>query len=117
MAGRGARYAADRRLLVDGMEAMGFRCLLPRAVQAPIIVTFHMPTDPAFVFAEFYDRLRARVFVIYRRKLTVAEAFRIGCVGPIGPGDIRSALDAVRLTLSEMGVTSGAPSIAIAILD
>ena len=112
VAGRGARYAANHRLLVDGMEALGFRCLLPAALQAPIIVTFHMPADPAFVFAEFYDRLRAKGFVIYPGKLTVADSFRIGCIGRIGAEDIDAALDAIRATLSEMGVASGAPAFA-----
>ena len=94
------------------MEALGFRCLLPAALQAPIIVTFHMPADPAFVFAEFYDRLRAKGFVIYPGKLTVADSFRIGCIGRIGAEDIDAALDAIRATLSEMGVASGAPAFA-----
>jgi len=114
VAGRGARYAANHRTLVDGMEAMGFRCLLPRALQAPIIVTFHMPADPAFVFADFYDRLRERGFAIYPGKLTVADSFRIGCIGRIGAAEIGAALEAIRLTLDEMGVASGAPAAAIA---
>jgi 2-aminoethylphosphonate-pyruvate transaminase len=114
VAGRGARYAANHRLLVDGMEALGFRCLLPRHLQAPIIVTFHMPADPAFVFADFYDRLRLKGFVIYPGKLTVADSFRIGCIGRIGPDDINAALDAIRATLAEMGVTSGAPRVPVA---
>jgi 2-aminoethylphosphonate-pyruvate transaminase len=112
--GRGARYASNHRTLVDGMEAMGFRCLLPRALQAPIIVTFHMPADPAFVFAEFYDRLRERGFAIYPGKLTVADSFRIGCIGRIGAAEIDAALEAIRLTLDEMGVASGAPAAALA---
>jgi 2-aminoethylphosphonate-pyruvate transaminase len=114
VAGRGARYAANHRLLIDGMEALGFRCLLPRALQAPIIVTFHMPADPAFVFGEFYDRLRARGFVIYPGKLTVADSFRIGCIGRITPEDMNAALDAIRATLTEMGVKSGAPAVPVA---
>jgi len=114
VAGRGARYASNHRTLVDGMEAMGFRCLLPRALQAPIIVTFHMPADPAFVFAEFYDRLRERGFAIYPGKLTVADSFRIGCIGRIGAAEIGAALEAIRLTLDEMGVASGAPAAVLA---
>ena len=52
VAGRGGRYADNCRILVDGMRALGFRTLLPDALQAPIIVTFHMPADPQFVFAD-----------------------------------------------------------------
>jgi 2-aminoethylphosphonate-pyruvate transaminase len=114
VAGRGARYADNHRRLVDGMEAMGFSCLLPRALQAPIIVTFHMPADPAFVFAEFYDRLRDKGYAIYPGKLTVADSFRIGCIGRIGAREIDGALAAIRAALDEMGVASGAPAAALA---
>ena len=50
VAGRGARYRENCRVLVDGMRALGFETLLPDALQAPIIVTFRMPDDPALRF-------------------------------------------------------------------
>lgn len=107
--GRGARYRENCRILVDGMRAMGFETLLPDAIQAPIIVTFHMPADPSFAFQEFYDRLRDRGFVIYPGKLTVADSFRIGCIGRLSPGDMQDALAAVAATLAEMAVTNCGP--------
>lgn len=114
IAGRGARYAENHRLLVEGMAEMGFRCLLPAALQAPIIVTFLMPADPAFVFDRFYDLLREKGFAIYPGKLTAAPSFRIGCIGRIDGDDIRAALAAVRACLAELGVASGAPAPALA---
>ncbi|MGE0716517.1 MAG: 2-aminoethylphosphonate--pyruvate transaminase [Alphaproteobacteria bacterium] len=107
--GRGKRYRENCRVLVDGMRAMGFETLLPDALQAPIIVTFHMPADPRFQFQTFYDRLRDRGFVIYPGKLTVADSFRIGCIGHLFPDDMRAALAAIAATLAEMGVTSCGP--------
>ena len=104
--GRGARYANNCRVLVDGMRDMGFETLLPDALQAPIIVTFRMPTDRRFVFQTFYDRLKDRGFVIYPGKLTVADSFRIGCIGRLNADHMRAALDAVREVLAEMGVIS-----------
>ena len=109
VAGRHARYAANCRTLIDGMRAMGFTPLLPEALQAPIIVTFLMPADPAFHFQTFYDRLRERGFVIYPGKLTVAETFRIGCIGRIGQTEMRAALEAIRATLAEMNIRDCAP--------
>jgi 2-aminoethylphosphonate-pyruvate transaminase len=103
--GRGARYARNCRILVDGMRELGFQTLLPDELQAPIIVTFHMPADPSFVFQTFYDCLGERGFVIYPGKLTVADSFRIGCIGRLGEGEMRGALNAVRETLAHMGVT------------
>ncbi|MDQ4060728.1 MAG: 2-aminoethylphosphonate--pyruvate transaminase, partial [Pseudomonadota bacterium] len=89
---------------VEGMRALGFRTLLPDALQAPIIVTFHMPPDPRFVFQRFYDSLKERGYVIYPGKLTVADSFRIGCIGRLYPEDMRGALAAIRDVLDEMGV-------------
>jgi len=110
VAGRGRRYAENCRILVEGMRALGFETLLPDALQAPIIVTFHMPADPKFKFETFYDRLRERGYVIYPGKLTVADSFRIGCIGRLGAEEMRGALAAIRDTLTEMGVKSGAPA-------
>jgi 2-aminoethylphosphonate-pyruvate transaminase len=112
LAGRGARYAQNCRTLVEGMRALGFRTLLPDELQAPIIVTFHKPADVRFDFEVFYDRLARRGYVIYPGKLTVAESFRIGCIGRMAPEQIEGALAAIRETLEEMGVTSCMPAAA-----
>ena len=102
--GRGGRYAENCRILIEGMAQLGFKPLLPPALQAPIIVTFHMPTHPAFKFQAFYDGLKDRGYVIYPGKLTVADSFRIGCIGRIGPEQMKGALAAVADVLAEMGV-------------
>ena len=112
VAGRGKRYRDNAKVLIDGMRAMGFRTLLDDSLQAPIIVTFHMPNDPRFVFQTFYDSLKDRGYVIYPGKLTVAESFRIGCIGRLYPSDMQGALDAVRAVLDEMRVSNGGPALA-----
>jgi 2-aminoethylphosphonate-pyruvate transaminase len=110
--GRHARYAENCRILIDGMRALGFRTLLPDALQAPIIVTFHMPADPRFDFQRFYDGLKDRGYVIYPGKLTVADSFRIGCIGRLDATHMRGALAAVREMLAELGVAAGTPAAA-----
>jgi 2-aminoethylphosphonate-pyruvate transaminase len=110
--GRGARYARNCRALVDGMRAMGFETLLPDSLQAPIIVTFKMPADPKFKFQAFYDALKERGYVIYPGKLTVADSFRMGCIGAIGEAEIKGAVAAVRAVLAAMGVAAGRPAAA-----
>jgi 2-aminoethylphosphonate-pyruvate transaminase len=110
VAGRGRRYAENCRVLVDGMRALGFEPLLPDRLQAPIIVTFRMPADPRFSFQAFYDRLKDRGYIIYPGKLTVADSFRIGCIGRLYPEHMRGALAAVRDILDEMGVSSLKPA-------
>ena len=105
VAGRGARYSDNCRILVEGMRALGFETLLPDHLQAPIIVTFHMPADPRFEFNTFYDKLVAQGFIIYPGKLTVADSFRIGCIGRLYAEQMHGALESVRNALSDMGVT------------
>ena len=112
VAGRGGRYRANCKLLVEGMRALGFETLLPDELQAPIIVTFHMPADPAFDFPAFYDALRQRGYVIYPGKLTVADSFRMGCIGRIGEAEMRGALESVAEVLRDMGVSDCAPKAA-----
>ena len=110
VAGRGGRYRNNCKILVDGMRALGFQTLLPDHLQAPIIVTFHMPADPAFQFQTFYDKLKDRNFVIYPGKLTVADSFRIGCIGRLGETEMKAFLGVVATVLKEMNVASGAPA-------
>lgn len=105
--GRNKRYGNNCRLLVEGMRSMGFETLLPDHLQAPIIVTFKMPSDPAFAFQQFYDRLKDKGFIIYPGKLTVAPSFRIGCIGALGETEINAALQAIRDTIDTMGVANG----------
>ena len=104
--GRGRRYAENCKVLIEGMRALGFKTLLPDRLQAPIIVTFRMPDNAKFVFQSFYDQLRDRGYVIYPGKLTVADSFRIGCIGRLDAGHMRGALAAIAEVLAELGVES-----------
>jgi 2-aminoethylphosphonate-pyruvate transaminase len=102
--GRGGRYRANCDLLVAGMRALGFKTLLPDELQAPIIITFHMPTNPEFDFDAFYDGLKNQGYVIYPGKLTVANSFRMGCIGRLDQTHMQAALDAVKCMLNQFGI-------------
>ena len=116
VAARGARYRKNCDTLVEGMSALGFRPFLPRALQAPIIVTFHAPADPAYDFKAFYDRVRARGYILYPGKLTQVETFRVGCIGAIDANEMRNVVGAVAETLRDMGIrqvaSARAPAVA-----
>jgi len=104
VSGRGGRYRENGEFLISGMRAMGFKTLLPDDLQAPIIITFHMPTNPEFNFDAFYDGLRGQGYVIYPGKLTVAESFRMGCIGRLNLEQMQGALDAVKAMLQQFGI-------------
>jgi len=105
-----ARYTRNCETLVTGMAELGLKPFLDPAIQAPIIVTFHAPADTRYNFREFYDRVRDKGFVLYPGKLTQLETFRVGCIGAIGPDEMRHAVNAVRDTLAEMGIRRVAPA-------
>ncbi|WP_258168496.1 2-aminoethylphosphonate--pyruvate transaminase [Paraburkholderia sp. BL21I4N1] len=101
---RGARYARNCATLVSGMKALGFEPFLPADVQAPVIVTFHAPRDPAWNFADFYAAVREEGYVLYPGKLTQVETFRVGCIGAIDADDLRNAVAAIDRTLVRLGI-------------
>lgn len=107
--GRGRRYRANATALIRGMTALGFVPYLEERLQAPIIVTFRMPADPAFDFERFYEFLKSWGFVIYPGKLTRADSFRIGCIGQVREADMRDVVTAVAAALRALGVRSGQP--------
>jgi 2-aminoethylphosphonate-pyruvate transaminase len=117
VAARGARYRANCDALIDGMAALGFRAFLARAVQAPIIVTFHAPPDPAYDFKAFYEKVRARGYILYPGKLTQVETFRVGCIGAIDANEMRNVCSAVAETLRDMQVRRVAPAKAAALAE
>ena len=101
---RGERYRQNHIALCRGMKAIGFEIYLADEDQSFIITSFRYPTDPAFQFAEFYERLWRLGFAIYPGKLSYDECFRIGTIGRISTADIEALLGAIRRVLSEMGV-------------
>ena len=104
VAGRSARYQKNYHTLMAGMRQMGFKEYLAPEKQGYIISSFIYPTHPNFDFNTFYKLLNEKDFVIYPGKLTKADAFRIGNIGRITEQDILSLLDAIKVTLGEMGV-------------
>jgi 2-aminoethylphosphonate-pyruvate transaminase len=109
VAGRGARYAENRDVMVAGMRALGFETLLPDAWLSPIIVTFFCPADPRFEFTRFYDLMKEQGFIIYPGKLTEVDSFRIGCIGRMDAEVMRAVVAAADHALKQMGVRRAAP--------
>jgi 2-aminoethylphosphonate-pyruvate transaminase len=101
---RHERYKNNHRILVMGMDRLGFKRFLRDEIQAPIITSFFYPPDPAFDFVDFYTRLSDQGYVIYPGKVGKADCFRVGNIGRLFPADIFGLLDAIRRVLTVMGV-------------
>ena len=99
IAARYARYSENQRRLVNGMGRLGFRCILPRKLQSPVITGFHSPGHPDFSFLKFYEELKGRGFVIYPGKVTNIDSFRIGSIGHVFPEDMDRLITAVEASM------------------
>jgi len=94
VAARNERYRKNQQLLVNGMSEHGFRPLLPRELQSPIITSF-LYKNPSFNFDNFYKTMKKLGFVLYPGKISQAETFRIGNIGEVYPKDIMRLLEAI----------------------
>ncbi len=98
---REQRYKTNKGILDEGMDALGFKQYLRPEIQGHIITSFLYPDDPNFNFENFYRKLNDRGFVIYPGKLGKTDAFRIGNIGQLFPGDVSSLIEAVKEVLEE----------------
>jgi 2-aminoethylphosphonate-pyruvate transaminase len=99
IAKRAERYKANHRKLVDGMRRLGFRTLLPDAFQGHFITSFYSPENPKYDFKTFYDKLKAKGFVVYPGKVSKASAFRIGNIGDVYPTDMERLVETIATSM------------------
>ncbi len=102
--GRHLRYSNNCKIICDGMKEIGFEQLLPSEIQAPIIITFKQPQNANFDFQQFYDALSEKNFLIYPGKLTVADTFRIGCIGNLDANDMCNTLSAIKEVVRDLNI-------------
>ncbi|MCL2284457.1 MAG: 2-aminoethylphosphonate--pyruvate transaminase [Fibromonadales bacterium] len=88
------RYCENQRILVQGMSELGFKALLPKELQSPIITSFLYP-KAEFNFNAFYKAAKQRGYVLYPGKISQADTFRIGNIGEVYPVDMRRLLEVV----------------------
>ena len=86
------------------MKKIGFEQLLPDEIQAPIIITFKQPQNANFYFQEFYNALSEKNFLIYPGKLTVADTFRIGCIGNLYEQDMYDTIEALKEVVADLDI-------------
>lgn len=99
-----ARYRENCRILYEGAQALGLKPYLDWEHQGPVIALFHQPRTPGFTLQGFVDALKRRGVLISNFYNTEAPTMRIGCIGHVGPDEMRFALGAMRGALEEMGV-------------
>lgn len=98
------RYKENHRVLVEGLEGLGFRPLVKPEYRSPIITSFLYPEAASFSFEQLYDALKRRRFVIYPGKVSQAPTFRVGTIGHVFPDDFRELTRAFAAATQELGL-------------
>lgn len=92
LAARRARYLSNHATLTEGLAKLGIRPIVAPEHQSYIITTFGLGD---LNFAEFYDTLKAKGFIIYPGKLTALPTFRLGNIGDVYPSDMKALVQAI----------------------
>jgi 2-aminoethylphosphonate-pyruvate transaminase len=102
--GRNQRYNKNCEFLRNNMENIGFKCVIDKSIQAPIIVTFYTPKLLKNKFKQFYNHLSKKGFLIYPGKLSKKDTFRIGCIGNLNKENFKELIEAIKQTLKIMKI-------------
>lgn len=103
------RYRRNLSILTEGLAAEGLEPIIKSEWQAPVIVTFPLPSDLVGGFDALYDGLRSRGFLIYPGKLTERETFRVGCIGAFPSERMSEFVTAFKQVVSGLSVLSSGP--------
>ena len=71
----------------------------PMPARAPSSPPSTARRSKRYDFKTFYDKLKARGFVIYPGKVSKASAFRIGTIGDVHPADMERLLKAIEASM------------------
>jgi 2-aminoethylphosphonate-pyruvate transaminase len=97
-----ARYAANTRVLRQGMARLGFEILIPEAARSSILTTFLLP--PAVTYEALHDAMKRRGYVIYAGQGKIRTyAFRVSNIGTLTPADMEKVVAAFASCLEELG--------------
>lgn len=96
---RAKRYRENQKLIAQKMTELGFELLVDPDEQAPMITTLLVPDG--LDFADMYEKLKEKGFLLYSGKLPKYNAFRIGNIGDLHAEDFINLAQAIKEYLEE----------------
>lgn len=90
--GEQAKWQRHKRVyeaIHDGLDRLGFRCVLDRKLEAGLVVAALYPRDTNWNFKRVHDYCYERGFTIYPGKISGTNTFRLCALGAIDVEDIR----------------------------
>ena len=101
---RHRRYMENNKILVEGMENLGFKRALKNLKESGLLTTFWEPVNDNYTFEKMHDLIYKKGFTIYPGKIK-EKTFRLANIGNINSDDIKTFLKVMDETLKEMNLT------------
>lgn len=88
-----------------GIEKIGLKSVIDKAIQSRLVVTITAPSDDRFDFFKLHDYCYERGFTIYPGKMLGLETFRLCNLGQLTENDIGDFFIVAEEAFREMGFT------------
>lgn len=98
------RHKRAFRAILDGLERLGFQCLIDRGLQSGLVAAVRYPDDANWDFEKVHDYCYERGFTIYPGKVSAQDTFRLCAMGAIDAEDIRAFFTVFEDALRHQGV-------------
>jgi 2-aminoethylphosphonate-pyruvate transaminase len=82
-----------------GLARLGFQNVIPKDIQAKLVISVKYPNDPKWSFSKVHDYCLERGFTIYPGKVSNLETFRLCSLGAITVADIEDFFDVLKEAL------------------
>lgn len=97
------RYMENNKILIEGMEKLGFKKALKNLKESRLLTTFWEPEDKNYSFEKMHDLLYKKGFTIYPGKIR-EKTFRVANIGEIYPQDMSIFIQSMKSILEEMNL-------------
>lgn len=88
----------------EGIEKLGFQCLIDRKLQSGLVVAVRYPNDEHWSFERVHDYCYERGFTIYPGKVAGNDSFRLCALGAIDREDIEAFFEVLTEALKSLRV-------------
>ena len=107
------KYILLNKILIDGMENIGFKCQIDEKLRGYFITSFYYYANKCFNFEHLYEFLNNNGFVIYPGD-TTKKTFRIGNIGNLSVNNMNVLVEKISKyidILESHGFTSNSISV------
>lgn len=98
------RYADSWETLVNGLQKLQFKLLLPLEQHSKLLTAVIESEHPSFKFEKMHDALFNKGFTVYPGKIPANRTFRIANIGAIDKRDIENFLQELKFFLEKNSI-------------